>query len=163
MIPGRNYSFRLRAKNEFGWGPYSAIATFTPQSTPSKPNAITTEIDNIYVKIEWVPPNSNGAAITRFTIQIADVSGFIWTESPNCDGNDFQTFAQNYCLVLMSELTSPTGSYKLIYNHLIQARIKAYNIAGESDYSDANLSGATAETVPLAPSQPFRGPFTTKT
>lgn len=63
----------------------------------------------------------------------------------------------------MFELISPTGSYKLIYNNLIQARIKAFNIAGESDFSDANLVGARAETVPLAPGPPFRGAYTTKT
>jgi hypothetical protein len=76
--------------------------------------AVTT-IENIYVKIAWTKPNDNGAAITRYYILIVSNSGSGFAESPNCDGNNIVTFANEYCLVLMSELIDLSGSFRINY------------------------------------------------
>jgi len=111
LVAGQSYSFRVRAKNEFGWGPYSNESSFIPRAVPSKMDPVVTVIDNIYVKISWTQPNENGAVITRYLIEIANFNYVAFAESPNCDGNEIQTFSDKYCLVLMSELIDPLGNY----------------------------------------------------
>jgi hypothetical protein len=36
IIAGQVYSFRLKAQNQYGWGPYSEIIVATPSSVPSQ-------------------------------------------------------------------------------------------------------------------------------
>jgi hypothetical protein len=84
---------------------------------------IVTVIDNIYVKLSWSQPAENGAVITRYLIEIANSNYISFAASPNCDGNEIQTFADKYCLVLMSELTDPNGAYQYIYGQTIKARV----------------------------------------
>lgn len=126
-------------------------------------NPVITTINNIYVKIAWTQPNDNGAAITRYYILIVSNSGSGFSESPNCDGNNIMTFANMYCLVLMSELIDPNGIFRVNYNQLITAKVQAFNAAGNSPFSEINTTGATAENVPLPVSAPTRGELTTDT
>jgi hypothetical protein len=64
------YSFRLRAKNQHGWGPYSEIVQTIPCTTPAKMSPVTMTIENIYVKISWIAPSANGAQITNYRVLI---------------------------------------------------------------------------------------------
>lgn len=42
LTAGNSYKFRLRAKNSYGWGPYSSEVTMVPSAVPSTMVAPTT-------------------------------------------------------------------------------------------------------------------------
>jgi hypothetical protein len=56
VVAGNKYSFRLRAKNLHGWGPYSELMQAIPSWIPSQMTAASLTIENIYVKIAWSEP-----------------------------------------------------------------------------------------------------------
>jgi titin len=88
LSQGEPYQFRVRAKNTHGWGDYSDVVTAIPASPPGKPDAVTVEIDNIYVKISWDEPLLNGAAIDAYKVIIVGSDGLTWAEASTCDGTD---------------------------------------------------------------------------
>lgn len=111
---GLLYSFRLRAKNEHGWGPYSEIVQTTPSNLPSKMDPVTMSIENIYVKISWLAPDPNGAQITNYRLLILANDGLTWKESAACDSDDPVLVIDRNCFIPMEELTGP--SFSLGYN-----------------------------------------------
>ena len=76
---GTNYQFRVRAKNLFGFGPYSDSATLTPVDVPNKMAAPTTSIVNTNVLVSWTAPTANGLAITKYEIKLLAVNGSYFT------------------------------------------------------------------------------------
>jgi hypothetical protein len=78
VTPDVTYSFRLRALNINGWGAYSTITTVIPSNKPSKMAAVTSSIENIYVKIQWTAPSANGAAITAYRVLIQTSDQITW-------------------------------------------------------------------------------------
>lgn len=70
LTAGTTYSFRVVAKNSFGWGTYSNVVAIIPSAIPSTMAAVTTTNSNALVKIEWTDPVTNGAAITAYQILI---------------------------------------------------------------------------------------------
>lgn len=149
LTTGDPYQFQVRAQNVHGWGDYSDIITAIPASPPDQPDAVTTEIDNIYVKITWTQPPTNGADIDAYTVIIASGDGLTWAEASTCDGTDPTVMSDQYCLVPMSELTDP-AKFNLPYGRLIVAKVQARNSAGWSQLSDSNTDGAYSEVVPQA-------------
>lgn len=55
VVSGDNYGFRVRAKNIFGWGPYSQVSYIQAAREPDQPLAPVTSIDagNGGVVITW--------------------------------------------------------------------------------------------------------------
>lgn len=55
VVPGENYAFRVRAKNIYGWGPFSPVLDIHAAHEPAKPLPPTTSIDAATggLKIEW--------------------------------------------------------------------------------------------------------------
>jgi len=54
VIPGRTYLFMVRAKNAFGWGPFSSTTTIKAATKPSQMVAPTTAIDvSGKLRISW--------------------------------------------------------------------------------------------------------------
>ena len=70
LISGRTYNFKLRAKNIWGWGPFSNIIAIKASTYPSVMQPVTTSIDSTTggVKIEWTAPSSNSDPITQYKI-----------------------------------------------------------------------------------------------
>lgn len=69
---GSLYAFRVRAKNIFGWGPYSEPAIIQAAREPDQPLAPITSIDSSTgsVVITWQAPSARGDAITAYTVEI---------------------------------------------------------------------------------------------
>ena len=71
---GAMYGFRVRARNIFGWGPYSQVTYIQAAREPDQPVPPTTSIDASTggVVITWTAPSARGAAITAYQIEIAN-------------------------------------------------------------------------------------------
>lgn len=80
----------MRARNIFGWGPYSPVTFIQAAREPDTPDAPTTSIDSATggVVIAWTAPDARGAAISAYKIEIANAAGDAWSEVSSCDGSD---------------------------------------------------------------------------
>lgn len=61
----------MRAKNVYGWGPYSSEVTIKPAEVPSKMSVPTTTIDGSNVRVSFSAGVDNGETITHYQIVIA--------------------------------------------------------------------------------------------
>ena len=145
---GLLYSFRLRAKNQLGWGPYSEIVQTIPCTNPAKMTPVTMTIENIYVKVSWTLPPANGAQITNYRVLILANDQMTWQESVQCDSADPVLVSDLECFVPMEELTGPR--FSLGYNQFIKAKVQARNYRGWSELSNTNTVGVYSEVVPQA-------------
>jgi hypothetical protein len=80
IVSGTVYGFRVRARNIFGWGPYSAVTEIKAAREPGIPAAPVTSIDPVAggVAIEWTAPDARGDTITEYKIEIANKAGTVW-------------------------------------------------------------------------------------
>ena len=64
----------MRARNIFGWGPYSPVTQIQAAREPGLPEAPVTSIDPASggVTITWTAPDARGSNITDYKIEIAD-------------------------------------------------------------------------------------------
>jgi hypothetical protein len=53
-----------------GYSAYSAPVSILAAQIPDKPDAPTTSIENLDVRISWLAPNFRGYAITKYVIKI---------------------------------------------------------------------------------------------
>lgn len=73
LTPGANYQFKYRAKNIFGWGPFSATTTVQAAAKPGKTGVpVTSQNAAGDVVITWDAPDDNGDGIDYYTISIKD-------------------------------------------------------------------------------------------
>ncbi len=72
VVPGSQYAFRVRARNIFGWGPFSDVTYIQAARAPDAPLAPVTSIDAATggLVITWQAPNNAGSAITSYVINI---------------------------------------------------------------------------------------------
>lgn len=150
IIGGTNYQFRVRAKNYWGWGSYSATVTIKASTVPDQMAAAVTSIDSTTggVKIEWTAPNSNSDAITAYKIEILDTTDTTWTEdTTNCDGTNTLIKSNLECIIPMSVIIASPYSYT--YGELVKVRVSAFNSFGQSPVSATNTVGATVLTIPV--------------
>jgi len=122
---------------------------------------VTTSIQNIYVKIAWIPQSNNGAAITAYRVLILSGDSIQWFESVTCQSSDTTLVTNSFCQIAMAELTGPT--FNLPYNRIITAKVQAYNLKGWGPLSQSNTIGAQVEVIPQQMSVPTNGPLTTQT
>lgn len=138
--------FRLRAKNEHGWGPYSVETASIPSNVPDQMNSVSTVVDNTYIKVSWTAPDENGATITNYRILLLAADSLTWLESEFCKSTDASLVTAMYCYVPMAELTG--SRFNLPYNRLISVKAQAKNLRGWGELSQSNIVGAKAEIVP---------------
>lgn len=144
------YGFRVRARNIFGWGPYSQVTYIQAAREPAKPAAPTTSIDPATggVMITWTAPDAQGAAISAYKIEIADKAMTTWIEDASCNGADPAIRDSLVCVVPMSDLTDP-ATYGYVFDDVIVVRVSATNSYGFGPVSDqSDNTGARVRGVP---------------
>jgi hypothetical protein len=106
---------------------------------------VTTSAQATDIRIVWTAPASNGAAITGYEIVMLQSDGVTYTEEPvSCDGTTYVSTRE--CDVPMATLRA--APFNLVLGDLVRAKARALNAVGAGPYSQANVDGATIQTVP---------------
>ena len=90
ILEGYDYQFKIRAKNIWGWGDFSPIATIRASTVPNSVPKIITSYDPITGNfvISWNQPKNNGDVVTQYNIQIFSNSSNTWyNDLVDCDGS----------------------------------------------------------------------------
>jgi hypothetical protein len=159
---GTVYKFKHRAKNIFGWGPYSDEVSITAATKPDQMAPVSTSIvEGSKVRISWTAPDNRGSPLTSYTVLIQSSAGPFLADSTNCDASVQPLIT--HCDIPLGHLQDAafTG---LAQGTLVVAKVTATNAFGTSPESDLNVAGARIETVPHQPtSPPTRGAQTHET
>lgn len=68
------YKFKIRAKNRWGFGPFSEEVAIVASGAPYKVLNVTTYVNsqNGNVVVLWTSPVTNGASITSYLVEVQD-------------------------------------------------------------------------------------------
>ena len=71
ITKGRVYYVRVRAKNYWGWGPFSTVMQIKASTAPDKMSGVKTYIDQLTggIRVEWNKPYENSDTITAYKIE----------------------------------------------------------------------------------------------
>jgi predicted phage tail protein len=131
LTNGMRYTFRIRAQNTLGWGPFSTVVNAVPRTVPTEPQWPSAIRGNASVTLYWGAPASDGGAATdNYRVEYATNAGGPWTQFAT-------TAAAPYTA---PGLTNGTTYY---------FRFRAHNAAGWS--APSTVVNATPITVPAAP------------
>jgi hypothetical protein len=154
LTGGVTYKFKVRAKNKYGVGPFTATVSVQTSQAPDKPAAPVLEVVGGYVKISWTEPTANFRPVLGYQVLIeTSTVGTFVERKALCDGDAQAT--PKYCLVDMHDLRA--APFGLPYDRLIRAEVIARNERGESTASDPNSAGARVQVEPYAVPTPTRG------
>lgn len=117
------YGFRVRAKDLYGYGPYSKVLYVVPKTAPDKMLPPVTIVEGVLIKISWVEPFGNGADVIKYRVQVQKKDGSFITEDEYCSETNATMNQVLNCYVPMSTLTGP--KYKLEKYDYVIARAQA--------------------------------------
>lgn len=82
----KTYKVRYRAKNIYGWGPYSDVSDIKTIKVPGTPNAVTAVISSTNVLFNWTKPTEFGSSITGYNIEFKKKDGTFLADTSFCIG-----------------------------------------------------------------------------
>jgi hypothetical protein len=68
LEPGYTYEFKVRARNIYGYGPFSDSSFLIPDAEPATMDAPTTTLQYQTVQIRFTEPYNNGRDITGYQV-----------------------------------------------------------------------------------------------
>jgi len=155
LTGGTTYRFKVRARNLYGPGGFSAELVVLASDLPDKAAIPTVAIGTAEtaVSISWTEPGDHAATITAYEILLLLADGTTFAaETANCDGSDPAIVAALSCAIPMTTVASVTGR---TVDTLIRVKVRAQNANGWGDYSELNTAGATIETAPTQMDAPI--------
>lgn len=145
---GLQYRFKVRARNIYGYGPYSDATFVIPDDAPGKTAIPTVQLNAATpteVEISWPAPNDHSSTITAYEILFMQANGDFAAELTRCDGTNTTVVSNRKCSVPMSTLRTLTARPR---DSLIRVKVRAFNAKGSGLFSEVNTFGATIETEP---------------
>lgn len=94
LVRGESYSFQIRARNIYGFGPFSDTQDILAANYPSPPLIATTETVLTLVKITFLSAEDNGVPISSYDVELKKADGE-YLASPECDAS-LVAIADNY-------------------------------------------------------------------
>lgn len=70
VTAGALYKFKYRARNVYGWGPFSEEVTIKAARQPEQMLPIETVIENNFVKVSWEYPTDNSDTVSEYEILV---------------------------------------------------------------------------------------------
>lgn len=158
LSPGLTYSFKVEARNEFGFSEYSDTVQILCAMHPETPDAPSTTVVGDSVVFEWAAPADNGTPITAYSVYIRQSDLTYIEDLTICDGSDLTVITNTQCTVPLASLRAEP--YNLLVGNKIYIKVVATNAYGSSLISD---SGSTdgMEKEPDAPVAIQNDPFVT--
>lgn len=121
---GDSYIFRVAAANSIGVGSFSpSSASIIPATTPSKPTAIDTMVQDSSLQIYWSEPNGGGLPISDYVIQYQEYGTANWN-----------TFSDGVSTNTYTTITGLTNGITYLW------RVAAVNSIGAGEYNDPIVS-----------------------
>lgn len=85
---GTVYSFRVEARNAYGYSIYSAEVSVLAANIPSTPQPPVTYVSGSWILITWDEPSPNGSPIQAYIVSIRESNGSTYTQNLSyCDGS----------------------------------------------------------------------------
>jgi hypothetical protein len=145
LSPGTTYSFKVEARNAFGYSSPSASVEILAAEEPSQPEAPTTVLDGTNILISWKAPFNQGSPIDYYKIHIRHNDNSSYSlDLANCDGSKeiFLTADPKQCSVPVSVLRA--FPFELPWGSPVYATVIAHNKYGDSQTS---LPGSGARII----------------
>ena len=98
------------------------------------------------MRIDWVEPAVNNAAITKYEILLQDENGDFFEDRSLCDGGDSGIMAQFHCLIPMTVFRA--SPFNKVQGEFVKAKVIAFNGRGQSLASAETSGGVPMETEP---------------
>jgi hypothetical protein len=132
LSPGTTYSFKVEARNAFGYSSPSASVEILAAEEPSQPETPTTVLDGTNILISWKTPFNQGSPIDYYKIHIRHNDNSSYSlDLANCDGSKpiFLTADPKQCSVPVSVLRD---KFSLPWGSPVYATVIAHNMYGDS-------------------------------
>jgi hypothetical protein len=98
--------------------------------------------------VAWYEPDTNGAQIDSYKIQLKELDGDFSQDLINCDGSSSSIVSSRTCLIPVSVFKAEP--FNLPWGASIYAIVSATNVKGESENSDEG-NGCVIITSPGTP------------
>jgi hypothetical protein len=155
VTPGLDYQVRVRARNIYGYGDYSAVTTIRAAQEPDAvaPASLSSVVSGTNVAFSWTAPDANEDPITAYRVLIRQADGGSSEESTYCNGADPAILAAAACDVPFVALRA--APFSLAQGDAVQFTVAAYNSYGWAAASQENyVAVAAMQAEPAAPSAP---------
>lgn len=80
LIQGKIYSFKVTARNDYGYGAYSEVHSELAAQIPAQPQPPVTSFAADDVTVTWVAPDNGGSPITSYTVTLRTVDDITFLE-----------------------------------------------------------------------------------
>jgi hypothetical protein len=75
---GVTYTFKVKARNAFGFSAFSAPVAILAAATPDQPTAPTTTVSGSDILVSWTEPNDNGSPILGYKLFFKNPDNLIY-------------------------------------------------------------------------------------
>lgn len=133
VLQGESYQFQIRARNIYGFGPFSDVVTVVASAVPGEPDIALTTTQATGIVISFFAPDNNGATITGYTILFEGLDGKFY-DNPECDAT-LTPGTNGYFSCTASFLSLRSAPFDLVYGSLVSVIVQSTNKIGTGEFS----------------------------